>query len=46
MSIGIPLKLLHEAKNHIIHIEVKTGDTYWGYLIDMDDTMNTYLEKV
>ena len=40
MSIGVPLKLLNEAKNHIITIELNSGDLYRGYLLDLDDTMN------
>lgn len=32
MSIGIPIKLLHEAEQHIVTIELKTGDQYMGYL--------------
>jgi small nuclear ribonucleoprotein D3 len=34
MSIGIPIKLLHEAQGHIITLELKTGQLYRGKLYD------------
>lgn len=46
MSIGVPIKLFHESRNHVVTIELKTGDSYWGYLVEMDDTMNAVLENV
>jgi small nuclear ribonucleoprotein D3 len=46
MSIGIPIKLFHEARNHVVNIELKTGETYRGHLVEMDDTMNAVLENV
>ena len=36
MSIGIPVKLLHEAENHIVTIEVKSGELYRGYLTEAE----------
>ena len=45
MSIGIPIKLLHESKNHVISVELKSGELYRGHLIDIDDTMNMLLEN-
>ncbi len=36
MSIGLPVKLLHEAQNHVITIEVKTGELYRGYLTEAE----------
>ena len=32
MSIGVPIKLLHEAEGHIVTIELKTGEVYRGQL--------------
>ena len=46
MSIGVPIKLLHEAENHVVTIELKTGELYRGYLVDAEDTMNCRLETV
>ena len=45
MSVGVPIKLVHESKNHIITIEVKTGELYRGYLVEIDDTMNCLVEN-
>ena len=36
MSVGVPVKLFHEAENHIITIEVKTGELYRGYLTEAE----------
>lgn len=36
MSVGVPIKLFHEAENHIITIEVKTGELYRGYLTEAE----------
>lgn len=46
MSIGVPIKLFHEARNHVVNIELKTGEIYRGHLVEMDDTMNAVLENV
>ena len=46
MSIGIPIKLLHEAENLVITVELKSGDFYRGYLVDAEDTMNMRLDDV
>jgi len=40
MSIGLPVKLLHEAQNHVITIEVKTGELYRGYLTEAEVPYN------
>lgn len=45
MSVGVPIKLVHEAKNHVITIEAKTGEAYRGYLVEIDDTMNCLVEN-
>ena len=45
MSVGVPIKLLHEAKNHIVTIEMKTGEVYRGHLIGVEDNMNCRLEN-
>lgn len=46
MSAGIPVKLLNEAQGHIISIELKTGDTYRGKLLENEDNMNLSLYNV
>lgn len=46
MSIGIPIKLLHEAKGHTVTIEIKTGEVFRGTLDDAEDNMNCKLKEV
>lgn len=40
MSIGVPVKLLHEAQGHIVTVELKTGGVYRGKLLEIEDNMN------
>jgi hypothetical protein len=35
MSIGIPIKLLHEAEQHVITVELKSGELYRGYPVGL-----------
>lgn len=44
--IGIPIKLLHEAKGLVVSLELKTGQTYRGRLISVEDNMNIQLKDV
>ena len=46
MSIGVPIKLLHEVENHVVSIELKTGELFRGYLMDVEDTMNVRMDDV
>ena len=46
MSIGVPIKLLHEAENHVVTVELKSGELYRGFLMDAEDTMNMRLDDV
>lgn len=46
MSTGIPVKLLNEAQGHVISLELATGDTYRGKLLDNEDNMNLSLYDV
>lgn len=46
MSIGVPIKLLHEVENHVISVELKTGELFRGYLINVEDTMNVRMDDV
>merc|ERR1712010_153694 len=45
-SIGIPIKLLHEAEGHTVTCEVKTGEVYRGQLLEAEDNMNCYIGSV
>lgn len=40
MSIGVPIKVLHEAEGHVVTLETKTGETYRGKLVEAEDNMN------
>jgi len=46
MSVGIPIKLLHEAVSQTVTVETKSGDLYRGTLHDAEDNMNCQLKKV
>lgn len=43
MSIGVPVKLLHEAESHVVTIELKSGELYRGTLHEAEDNMNVHL---
>lgn len=45
-TLGIPIKLLHEAKGLTVSIELKTGQTYRGKLSNVEDNMNVQLKDV
>ena len=44
--IGAPVKLLHEAKHHVITVEMKSGEMFRGFLAGAEDTMNVRLDDV
>lgn len=46
MSVGVPIKLLHEALGHVVTIEMSAGEIYKGVLSDVEDNMNCQLQKV
>lgn len=46
MSAGIPVKLLNEAQGHVVSLELVTGDTYRGKLLENEDNMNLSLYDV
>ncbi|XP_046840006.1 small nuclear ribonucleoprotein Sm D3-like [Xenia sp. Carnegie-2017] len=46
MSIGIPIKILHEAEGHIITLETLTGEVYRGKLIEAEDNMNIQMSEI
>lgn len=45
-NIGVPLKLLHEAQGLTVTLEMKSGQTYRGKLVEVEDTMNVQLKDV
>jgi len=46
MSIGVPIKVLHEAEGHIVTCETITGEVYRGKLIEAEDNMNCQINNV
>ncbi|XP_039269655.1 small nuclear ribonucleoprotein Sm D3-like [Styela clava] len=46
MSIGVPIKVLHEAEGHIITCETANGEVYRGKLIEAEDNMNSQMTDV
>lgn len=45
-SLGIPVKLLHEASGHVVTVELKSGELYRGSLIECEDNWNCQLESI
>ncbi|KAK9455112.1 hypothetical protein V1511DRAFT_499493 [Dipodascopsis uninucleata] len=45
-SIGIPIKLFNEAQGHIVTLELTSGQTYRGKLIEVEDNMNCQLRDI
>jgi small nuclear ribonucleoprotein D3 len=46
MSVGAPIKLLHEAAGFVVTIELVSGDIYKGTLRMVEDNMNCFLHGV
>ena len=42
-GVGIPTILLHDGEGTIVTIELKSGDTYRGYLDQSEDNMNCFM---
>ncbi|WPH01987.1 Hypothetical protein R9X50_00484100 [Acrodontium crateriforme] len=45
-TIGIPIKLLNEAAGHQVTVEIDSGQTYRGKLVEVEDNMNVQLENI
>ncbi len=45
MSIGVPIKVLHEAEGHIVTLETTTGEVFRGKLIEAEDNMNCQIAE-
>ena len=46
MSIGVPIKVLHEAEGHIVTCETNTGVVYRGKLVEAEDNMNCQMVNI
>ncbi|KAI7979433.1 Small nuclear ribonucleoprotein SmD3b [Camellia lanceoleosa] len=45
-SLGIPVKLLHEAAGHMVTVELKSGELYRGSMVECEDNWNCQLENI
>jgi small nuclear ribonucleoprotein D3 len=45
-SLGIPVKLLHEAAGHVVTVELKTGEVYRGAMVECEDNWNCQLDNI
>jgi len=45
-TVGVPVKLLHEAEGFKVTIELTNGETYRGTLVDAEDNMNCQIANV
>ena len=46
MSIGVPIKVLHEAEGHTVSLETTIGELYRGKLVEAEDNMNCLLANI
>ncbi|KAE8805519.1 small nuclear ribonucleoprotein SmD3b [Hordeum vulgare] len=45
-SLGIPMKLLHEAAGHVVVVELKTSEVYRGSMIECENNWNCQIENI
>jgi small nuclear ribonucleoprotein D3 len=41
MSLGVPLKIMHEAVHHVVTVELKSGETFTGYMAEAEVAFNS-----
>jgi len=46
MSIGVPIKVLHEAEGHIVTLESTMGELFRGKLVEAEDNMNCLMGNI
>ncbi|GFY47394.1 small nuclear ribonucleoprotein Sm D3 [Trichonephila inaurata madagascariensis] len=46
MSLGVPVKILHEAEGHVVTLETNTGEVYRGKLVEAEDNMNCQMANI
>ena len=46
MVLGVPIKLLNETLNFVVTVELTSGQTYRGKLLEVEDNMNLQLADV
>lgn len=42
-SVGVPIKILHEAEGHTVTVESSNGEVFRGKLVEAEDQMNCQL---
>ncbi|KAH8861841.1 Small nuclear ribonucleoprotein Sm D3 isoform 1 [Schistosoma japonicum] len=43
MSVGIPIKVLHDAEGHVVTLETVSGEVFRGKLVEAEDNMNVHM---
>ncbi|CAH8842653.1 unnamed protein product [Trichobilharzia szidati] len=43
MSVGIPIKVLHDAEGHVVTLETVSGVVFRGKLVEAEDNMNVHM---
>lgn len=46
MSIGVPIKVFHEAVGHVVTIETTMGELFRGKLMEAEDNMNCLMANI
>ena len=46
MSIGVPIKVFHEAVGHVVTIETTVGELFRGKLAEAEDNMNCLMSNI
>lgn len=46
MSIGVPVKVFHEAVGHVVTIETTMGELFRGKLVEAEDNMNCLMSNI
>ncbi|BHF60464.1 Small nuclear ribonucleoprotein Sm D3 [Sparganum proliferum] len=45
-SVGVPIKVLHDAEGHVITLETINGEIFRGKLIEAEDNMNVHMQDI
>ncbi|VEL07638.1 unnamed protein product [Protopolystoma xenopodis] len=46
MSVGVPIKVLHDAEGHIVTLETVNGEVFRGKLVEAEDNMNVRMADI
>lgn len=45
-SVGVPIKVLHDAEGHVVTLETITGEVFRGKLVEAEDNMNVHMQEI